>query len=496
MKTNNKKAQITVFVIVGLVLLIIFIIFLLIRRSAVSETTQVKRVLNELETGSIRNHITNCVIQTAIDGLEKIGANGGVIYYFEGGTIPLQGKVLGQDYLNYTDRAGNPYFVAYGLKENTRCNQIISYEVPDYPYLGGSLDGARGNYSENCSYNSYSASDGSYAYPAYDGVYGQNTMSKLCYIIRGTGCKDFAKGIQTGLTIQKQLEDYIAKKLPDCVDFSAFSTRMPADIYQEADPEVEANIHEAEILFLVKYPVRISFEDQEPVTQMLNYQSTINVRLGAVYNFLYNAFTRDSKLIDFDINNQYIDSSIYYKEGLRLEKINNPCLTCAFPYNHDDIIEVYDDKFKIKGKPFFRVAVKNRRPALDLIKGVSQDISEGDVAIPITAFDPDDEPLTYYFLAQEPAGGCWREGTLIQNNALSINIQNNDVGNHYVGVLVVDDSGLFDYQKFWINITDMGGGVPAPISPCLAATCFWVKDADDNQACKNINSLDEEDYII
>lgn len=500
---NNKKAQITVFVIVGLVLLIIFIIFLAVRRTAEPKTTRVQEILNELETGSIKNHVTNCVIQTAMDGLEKIGANGGVIYDFEGGTIPFSGKILGEDYINHTV-LGKSFLVAYALKQNTICPDI-RYETPDYPSPGISLNDAKAIYNSECLFSS--------SYSGYDGVYGQNTMNKLCYVARESGCKGFATGIQMGLTIQKQLEDYVAEKLPVCVDFSAFSTRIPASIYPEADPDVEVNIREGEIIFLVEYPVKISFENQEPVTKLLNYQTSLKVRLGAIYNFLYNALTWDSKIIEFDINNEYI-RSFHYKDGFVLTKINNPCLTCDFPYNQDDIIEVTDSESKVKGRNYlFRAAIKNRRPALDLIEGVSQDVSNpNQVVIPLRAFDPDDEDLTYYFLAQEP-GGCWRGGMNIQNSRIRFNTIGNDVGNHYIGVLVVDDSGLFDYQKFWINVTDMIGGMPGGggmnlgcLAPCPVAragcinrmpNCFWVKDnAFSDPVCKSINSLDSDDYII
>ncbi len=497
---KTKKAQITTFVIIGLVLLIVFIIFLALRRTAKPETQRIQEILNELETGSIKNHITNCVVQIAMDGIERIGANGGVIYDSEGGKIPFNDKVLGENYLNYT-YLNQPFFVAYALRENTLYNKIV-YEAPGYPYPDTPLDGLNSIYNSDCLYNPSCS--------AYDGFYGQNVMSKLCYLAHESGCEGFATGIEIGLTIQRQLEDYVATKLPMCVDFSAFTSRMPADVRVEeelgveAKPVVEANIHESEVVFLVKYPIRISFENQEPVTKVLNYQTTLKVRLGLMYNFLHNALLRDSKLIEFNINNEYILSS-YYSDGLELSKINNPCTTCPLPYIYDDIIEVRDTKSLVKGKSFlFRVAVMNRKPALDLIDDVSLDVSDN---IQLKAFDPDDSDVTYMFLSQEP-GGCWQEEDYeIQINPdtvfLSLHIDEIDVGNHNMGILVLDDSGLFDYQKFWINKI----GLPAASTldtTCLLIdcssqygtdcidkmpNCFWVRNAS-GEACYDVNSLD------
>lgn len=436
---KTKKAQITIFVILGLVLLIIFFIFIAIRRTAEPKITDVQDILNELEAGRIKNHITNCIIQTAMDGIEKIGANGGVIYDFEGGTIPFQGKVLGQDYLDYT-YLNQPFFVAYALKEN----------IP---------------YNANCLYNPSCS--------AYDGFYGRNVMSKLC--IRESGCETFAKGEVPGLTIQWQLQDYVANKTPLCVDFSAFTSRMPVDISAEAKPVVEVNIHESEVVFLVKYPVKISFENQAPVTDILDYQTTIKVRLGLIYYLLHNALVQDSKKIEFNINNEYTMLS-YQDDGLKLSKINDPCTTCELPFKYDDIINITDRKSLINGRPFlFRAAVMNRKPALDFIDDVSYNVPPTNkVSIQLKAFDPDDGDVTYMFLSQEPLG-CWHEGAIIQDGWLNFTVDTSDVGDHKVGILVYDDSGLFDYQHFWINITS--ASLPPGILPaCMGDTCLLVNE--------------------
>lgn len=477
----NKKSQITMFVIFGLLLLIIVIILLAIRKAAEPRVLGVQNVLNELETGTIKNHVTSCIVQITAEGIEKIGANGGVIYDFEQGTIPFADKALGEDYLNYT-RLNQPFFVAYGLKENRLCTQI-SYNAPDYPYPDIAFDGLNSAY-EPCLYLT--------PYSAWDGFFGQNTMNKLCSAIKDSSCQGFARGAEWGLTIQKQLEDYIAKKIPACVNFSAFSARMPVDIITESAPRTEINIYDSEVGVAVKYPVKIIFEDQEPVTQVIDYYTTVQIRLGRVYNFLYNLLSsKDSKEISFDITNQFIESS-YYKEGLLFTKINNPCTDCSLPFSQDDIVEVHDKKSIINGRPFlFRAAVRNRKPALNLIQEFEADVRETNfINLPLEAYDPDDAGVTYYFLSLRfgrgrcagqgsfaPFDTAWCEhdsrvsesnGELARPAMLSMPINKYDSGEHRAGILVLDDSGLFDYQWFLINITDTTTSYDAS-DECVAA---------------------------
>jgi hypothetical protein len=490
---KQKKAQITMFVILGLVLLVVFVILLATARNASkSKAAGAEKIINELETGRIMNHVVSCMEQVALDGLEKIGNNGGVIYDFEGGTIPFLGKLLGVDYLNYSD-AINAFFVAYGLKPNMNCNQI-DYTIIKYPYYDVSLNTLNSIYNTNCLYNSF--------YSAFDGFYGENTMNKLCYVAKESGCEGFAKGVIMGTTIQKQLEDYVAKKLPLCINFSSFTDQMPVDITPESNASVDVFVHDSEILLLLKYPLRISFENQEPITKILDYQATLKVRLGGLYNFLYSVLSIDSKKIDFNLSREFISSS-EWRDGFELRRISSPCPACALPYKHDDVIEVKDSKSTVKGRPFaFRVAVKDRMPALDKIYDPQQLVldvkTSSSVDIPLKGYDPDDSQMNYFFLSLGPlTANGWRENdpiiiTNLKSGVLKFPISRLDVGDHEVGIIAIDDSGLFDLQWFWINISDTTtnnapDSIPNCVHECVVEACWNY--AISNANCRAYCSL-------
>lgn len=478
------------FVIFGLILLIIFIILMAIRKMAEPKINPLRGVLNELETGKIKSHVTACIKETAENGIEKIGANGGVIYYFEGGTIRFNELVLGQDYINYT-YLDDPYFVSYALKKNSLCN-MISYDIPDYPRVSTPLDQISVIYNNNCMYASF--------YSAYDGFYGENVMNKLCYVARESACEGFAKGRDLGLTIQKQLEDYVANKLPLCVNFSAFAEREYVNITVVRDPTVEANIHNSEVVFIVQYPLKITFENQEPVTRIFDYEATLKVRLGLIYNFLYDLLSTDSQDITFDINTAFI-SSPYWRQGIELRRVEDayfntcPSVTCFAPYDYDDILEITDRKSLVNGKPFlFRGVVENRKPALDLLSvEYTFDLKNTNVVeITFRGYDPDDTGVTYHFLSQGPGAG-WRENDAqilqwLQDGLLKISIGNRDYskGGHDVAILVTDDNGLYDYQWFKIKIIDTRTNRPPQddcIRHCIYHACTHYTSGGQCDVC-------------
>jgi len=486
----SKKAQITMFVILGLILLILVVMFFGFINQLKQKPASVKKIIDELETGRLKDHVTNCMAKVGAEGLEKLGANGGVIYDFEGGRIPVRNTALENGYLNYT-YLGQTYLVAYGLRKNTACNQI-DYSLSGYPYPGVSVDQLAALYNQNCLYNTPQS--------GYDGFFGQIVLNKLCYLARQSGCEPFANGPIMGLTLQKQLEDYVAKKLPLCIDFDEFIQRLDANVTVDLDPVIETNIHDAEILLVAKYPITISFDNKEPITQIISYQTTLNVRLARVYNFLHNALLQEAKNINFNIATDYTFGSVYWKQGIELTIIRAPCIDCQAPYKYDDIIEVTDRNSSVNGKPFtFRVAIENRRPVLEPIP--DQEISSiNDLEVPLRAQDPDDTAITYRFLSMgygnENCGeGASRLGALgawnyqdppclsnadswCSNNPnplpgspslLSIPITEFDYGTHQVGLLAIDEAGLFDYQLFKINVTyDVNPAAP-DTSSCISS---------------------------
>ena len=454
----SRKAQITLIVIVGIVLVIVFALMLSLRKSVqAKEAFSVNKVISEIESGLVKDHITSCVYKVASDGIERAGANGGLIYDFEGGKIPLANLREGIDYLNYSV-GPRTFLVAYGLRENSFC-PIINYSVPEYPVAGASFSDFPILYSQNeqCLYNHSAA--------VYDGFFGQSSMPKLCTFIENNDCKAFAKGAVIGFAIQRQLEDYLSAKLPLCVDLEGFGEQFDAQISQDGPVRASVSVRDSDIQISVDFPFKITFRNSEPISRVFQYQSAVKARLGALYNFVYDTVSRDSKDPYFNLTRSAPASS-YFRPGFEFRKISNPCRDCALPQRYDDIIEVFDSQSIVNGRPLlFRSAFQERMPALELVPDYEYEVShldEGQVYqtyIPFAAIDPDDTRLTYYFLSEGYEG--WREDDnvffYLENDTFLRVVplfSTSDLGTHRVALLAVDEAGLFDYQNFTITVTD------------------------------------------
>jgi len=475
-----RKGQITLIVIVGLMILIVFFFFFSLKKSipGEKETRNPNQLLYELESGLVKDHVTSCIYKVSSDGLERLGANGGFIYSFDGGTVPVDGVDLvpgmkeGVDFVNYT-LGGRRFLVAYGLRENAFC-PAINYSTPGYPYVHTSLASLPVIYSslESCAYN-HSASD-------YDGFFGQVSLPKLCSFIGDSGCEVFAKGEIVGLTMQKQLEDFVQKKVPLCLNFSEFEEQFGAELFQDGNIVVKVSVRDSDVQVAMQYPFKAVYENGETLSKVVEYQSVLKVRLGLIYKFIYSVLSFEARDPYYDLGLK-ATASPFFASGFEFKKLNNFCASCPLPHRYADLFEVFDSKSILNGKPFiFRTVIQDRRPVLEFVADRAYDLTINlppeeqvtEALIPLVAVDPDDTPITHYFIS-EGYGDGWREPlgidkpddhffeneTKLSNDVLvSLRLvplfSRSDFGNHTVGVLIVDESGFFDYQWFKIRISD------------------------------------------
>ena len=81
---NNKKSQVTIFIIMGLILLISTILFLFLKGNIIREEIApgVSMIVEELPTefSPVKPFVEECLIRTTKEGLEILGRRGGYIY--------------------------------------------------------------------------------------------------------------------------------------------------------------------------------------------------------------------------------------------------------------------------------------------------------------------------------------------------------------------------------------------------------------------------------
>jgi len=118
--SKRKKAQLTLFVIIGLILLITVSMILYTQRVTLNNKlqSQAKQAVSGfIEQNSLNQYVKGCLDLVASDGLLLLGEQGGVIFEYQGGLTPSTNFIEGRDYLP------NTFF-----RRNRGPNGSITYE--------------------------------------------------------------------------------------------------------------------------------------------------------------------------------------------------------------------------------------------------------------------------------------------------------------------------------------------------------------------------------
>ncbi len=201
-KRMNRKAQITVFIIVGLFLVMSSAMFFYIRNETVN--VKVPDVVMEkvpAEFQPISDYVTSCIKSTAEAALVKVGEGGGYVNFQAKNSFnPTNGDANGVKFpgTNFPGAADIPYW--YYLKGENKGKSFAA--ASEQPYL----------------------------------------------------TKDERAG-RPGTSIEEQVELFFNEQFPLCIDeFSAFKGQG-FFISQEDDPKVGVTIAEEDVVFKVYYPL-------------------------------------------------------------------------------------------------------------------------------------------------------------------------------------------------------------------------------------------------
>ncbi len=442
-----KRAQMTIFVLLGIVLLIAMLFLVFVATQRISKEPEKPAVhLSALST--IKSYVTSCLEKSAKEGLLLIGFSGGYIP-----DIVKHDAVL--TFFNYS--------VAYGITEPTYSMAYPPAPVPDYPYKG-----------------KLEKKDFPY--------YGRDILHNLCdphgpNKLGVTSLYRPCESYEDVTSIQQQLVQFITNKTTQCVK------RSPTPISLLGNAIVNVTIGVGDVMAEMEFPFSFSTYEKKYVTEVISYSTRLPVRLKALHEFAKAIIAKDR--IDHDFNP--ITDSINlpeYKGGFVLHKIQNACPSCS-GRAYDDIIAISDELSQIDGKTYiFQFARENRIPPLEWIHDIptvyDYDIlveENSNLALNPAGKDPDEETSLVYGYAQwkedyneyfdedcptlrtnpqqcvkqrNVAPHAWTASQLYlqtRQNA-SIFVNHSDIGKHFVKVSVTDRQGMTDYQNVTIFVRD------------------------------------------
>ncbi len=224
--TNEKKGQITIFIIIGLILLVIIgtAIYLSTREARRPfEVARPKVAELSTEVQPLRDFVESCIQRLATDGLRKIGDSGGYVdqKYLQYNILsPTEGEAV-----QMSPGAGPSVAYWWYLKSNNKCQP------------------------PNCVFD-----------------------SKRPGLRRGDG----------QITIEGQLDEYVTNNLRTCLGNFEDYQKRGCKVQELDDPKVTANVATDDIFFVGKYSLRAVCGGHS--YDIEDYYVTIDLNIREIYN--------------------------------------------------------------------------------------------------------------------------------------------------------------------------------------------------------------------
>ncbi|MFH1770792.1 MAG: hypothetical protein ABH828_04510 [archaeon] len=215
-----KKGQITIFVIMGLVLILIVGLVLFTTKFVKDAPPVEKEIENSFEQAKVKEYVEKCLEYIGEEGLLKLGSNGGYINPENYGFIAFNDMPTVGSALSFSP--GSDYIIPY------------------WNYLKSS------NSCETCFFNS-----------------GKPPIEKI-------------KGSKS---VEQQLMKYIDENLENCLDLSQFKDM---NIEAEGEPKSNVFVGGSSIILSLDYPLIIKYnEDSSKVTE---FESAIDIDLNKFFD--------------------------------------------------------------------------------------------------------------------------------------------------------------------------------------------------------------------
>ena len=401
---KKKRAQVTVYIILGIIILFSAILLFYFRGTTEKEIGMQEIVRAQKipkEARPITNYVTTQLDDAAKKGLLFIGMQGGYIYQSQGGPIPDPIEE-DNDFIYYKDNK-----VFYNIhKQNNNLFNYYFYKPKYYPWY----------------YYPYPHFPKSGEKGSFGGFFGTSNLPPL------NGSSP---------SIQFQLMEFITNYLQENINLTIFD-KQGFEI-DEGKINVSVIIGENDVIAFLEYPLGIKKTITNTITNVSYFYTNPQIRLKKVYNFTDFIINKDTTDILFNITNAS-------NNDISVGKIENILSSINI---YDDIIIVKDNNSMLYAEPYtFQFARENRYPALHWISTpsitlnfVHAVLTEEHIKNQINpkADDPDEDVIDFTY---EPD--------------LPYHVKQSDFDNGYVNIKVYarekDNLQYYDWQELKIDV--------------------------------------------
>ena len=230
---QGKKGQITLFIILGIVLLFSTAIILFIRSQAKEEMPMVPEVTESLPTEiqPVKDFIESCVEITAKDAIEMIGVHGGYI-----GVTP--------EYIQYTAKTFDLDLVGMDPTSHEALAVSPEWHIPYWNYMR-----SVNTCTANCQFD-----------------------SKRPPLLKTQGSD----------SVEVQIDRYIEANIDGCLEGLSDFEEEGFKIEKIGNISVRTIITDASTIVFVEYPFKVSTENVE--SKVSQYMAALDVNLKKMYN--------------------------------------------------------------------------------------------------------------------------------------------------------------------------------------------------------------------
>ncbi len=482
---KTKKAQLTMFIILGIVIISIFgfVFFTTGQIARQRAEQQAEQIFAEiLETTSLKFYVERCTERALSEGADLISKQGGRIY-------PSQGGPESNNYEKiflFEDKFRSKTFdVGYGiLKENI--------PLPQYPCKIGFT-----NYDKAPAFCEYSQTKAKFN----NMDFGIANLPHLCKDRYG-GCT-IREGWNPQFSVQSQLEQFISNSVKQCVHFESIIGINQSYVVEEGNVSSNVTFSNTDITATINFPIVISPPASQPVTRLVTFESSYTTNFKQIYGLAREAVVSDvssptaptNKLIDKF--KDLMKKRFQNEEPYAIIKQNDVSF-------FDDLVRIVDLTAPVGTETILQFVLENRPPVLNQIDPygpypavVAEGCSQFDLiavenqllTIEPLAFDNDEDALTYSYSgwleeynetvgneAIDPISKCvksyasskvyyepakpdqirWvKDPDFEHNGKASAFITTKDMGPHNLRITVCDEQNYCDYQDIRVLIDDM-----------------------------------------
>lgn len=380
-RVGKRRAQITLFVIIGLVALIVVGIFFSLSKPVVQKEP-VRSVEDIADNAILQQYLSSCLDTVVNDELYKLGQSGG---------LPNDPGYPSAE-VGSGDSARK---ILYGVTRNNDGDIPQFVPAPDYPDNSSSFSNMTINPRTGVPFLQFK--DGFFGdthFPATCERTGPNALggAHACryYIDNPPGTK--------GPSTQKQLQQRIEYQVAKCASLDRFNTATDGAVVSVGTPNVNLSFSSDVVMVGFMYDVTLKGSTHK----LLPINRRYDVRYVSIAEFAYDLAREETRNLTFDpANPAHYKNIRSYRDGFIVGRSEVPTtgnyLVPVTPNKNATLITIIDSKSSLRSESYtFSFLIEHRGPVLEKLEDIDQCIPTVPpvAGAPVIGLDPDDSSVS------------------------------------------------------------------------------------------------------